>query len=300
MYIDYQIDNSESVRINYYEELLQKKICEKVTKLKIYRKLIGTKIQKFTKLRKVKLIKVQDTINIRNHLEKLENLYLDDCNINSYDIYNTINNPYMKTVRIINCNIQTLQFINLSLFENLLSLDVSNNRLTHIPNYLYKCEKLTYCNLSNNKIQNIPNDFTRLYSLKNLDLSNNIIRYFSIQELPNNIEILDISFNQIYCDKMIVDLEYCKKININGNYFIRDIIFRSNNFEEIYCLDSKFENILFESEEYNFLNILLINLNEDINRKSKYINIFEKKIQNSKVIQLHGQSLYKLFDDIYL
>jgi len=304
MFIEYQLeDERKFVRINYYEELIQKQYNDKVRKLKIYRKMIGNKIQKFNKIKKVELIKIQDVQNIQCHLDKLEKLIIDNCTLNFNYELNTIVNPLMKKIQIVNCNIRTLQIINITYFPKLKILDLSNNKLTHIPNHLHYCKELNICNFSNNEIQTIPMNFNKIQSLKILDISNNHLQRIDMEQLPNSIEVLDLSFNNIYMDTFNIELENCKKIYINGCYFIRNCVFKSNNFEEIYCLDTYFESVRFEQSKYSQLNILCIQLTENCkNDKIKYINIFDnKKIVNLKSCQLSGQSLCKLINnDIYL
>ena len=66
-------------------------------------------------------------------------------------------------------------------------LDLSDNRLTEIPNEITKLEKLKTLNLSKNRLKTLPEHMESMESLQELDLSNNK----SLRELPGSLGLLN-------------------------------------------------------------------------------------------------------------
>jgi hypothetical protein len=103
--------------------------------------------------------------------------------------------------------------------KNATKLDLSNQGLTEIPEYVFVCRNLQRLNLSNNKITEIPARLAVLKRLKTLDLSNNSIkqllsRFFNLQ----NLQTLNLNHNQLKTlPKQIGKLTKLKRLLMNAN-----------------------------------------------------------------------------------
>lgn len=143
--------------------------------------------------------------NIQNVSEKdshnfpnLTVLYLDHNNITSF------NNPTanrLTTLIDLSLSGNNISNINLSYYQELMAIDLSNNRLTHIKrSFLEKNEFLQALDVSRNEIADIPpGTFRFMKNLKLLNLSSNHLtrlRYGSLKGL-HKTEILDLSKNKI-------------------------------------------------------------------------------------------------------
>lgn len=81
---------------------------------------------------------------------------------------------------------------------NLVHLDLSNNRLSDLPNSLKDLQKLVYLSIDSNKFFYIPNIVSELFSLKTLIARNNCIENVpSSLENLTNLENLDLSSNRV-------------------------------------------------------------------------------------------------------
>ncbi|XP_076636739.1 uncharacterized protein LOC143349394 [Colletes latitarsis] len=81
---------------------------------------------------------------------------------------------------------------------NLTYLNLSNNRLSDLPDSLNLLERLTYLNLGYNKFVCVPNVVGKLTSLKTLKAhQNSIICCTNSLETLSNLESLDLSSNQL-------------------------------------------------------------------------------------------------------
>lgn len=293
MSIKYELNNQKKTLSNYYEELEQKNLYNDITKMTIYQKIINGKISKCSKLKKIKLVKIQmyNGIDKNAFIELLnsniETLQISDCYIN-ISIIELKQYSNLHTININNCNLQSLQFLQSSfhLFNKLTKLDVSHNLLTHIPKNLYLCNSLNYINISNNHIYYIPEDFKNCKSLDYLDLSNNQISY--INYIPNTVVILDLSFNSLKLDEIRIDSNYysnLKKLNINGCILINDLYIMNNVIEEIYIMETLIDNIHFDLSTIDLY---------------KNLNIFVYKYHSkNKVIELNKEKFKKDLDTIY-
>lgn len=78
-------------------------------------------------------------------------------------------------------------------------LDVSENKLTELPESVKRCQKLRILDLSGNYIFNLPKSISNLKKLKHLDLQNNLITCIpkEIEDLQDTLEHLDLRGNPI-------------------------------------------------------------------------------------------------------
>ena len=82
----------------------------------------------------------------------------------------------------------------------LTSLDVSHNRLVHLPDNLARLTRLTELNVSFNRLEDLPATFTSLTSLRWLDCSRNVIGpglAFEGWKTFTALESVDLSFNRL-------------------------------------------------------------------------------------------------------
>ncbi|XP_054000596.1 leucine-rich repeat protein SHOC-2-like [Hylaeus anthracinus] len=104
---------------------------------------------------------------------------------------------------------------------DLVQLNLSENRLSNLPNSLHLLKKLVYLNLDYNQLTSIPDIICELTSLKTLKASHNRIKDVTNNlETLSNLEDLDLSFNEltnlpISCAK----LNHLKKLYLMGNRF---------------------------------------------------------------------------------
>ncbi|XP_029044322.1 leucine-rich repeat protein SHOC-2-like [Osmia bicornis bicornis] len=104
---------------------------------------------------------------------------------------------------------------------NLVYLDLSDNRLSNLPDSVNMLKMLTYLNLDNNQFFCLPNVVCELSSLKTLKTRKNHIRY-----VPNNLENLsnlqdlDLSYNELeYLPDSCTNLHQLKNLSLAGNCF---------------------------------------------------------------------------------
>lgn len=99
------------------------------------------------------------------------------------------------------------------------NVDLSNQGITEIPDYIFKYKNLRKLNLSNNNIKAIPKEIVRLKYLENLDLSNNKITtlYAGNFELPK-LQVLNLNNNNLKgIPKQIKHLSSLRRLGLYGN-----------------------------------------------------------------------------------
>ncbi len=71
--------------------------------------------------------------------------------------------------------------------ENLVTLDLSNNKFTGVPAEVGQLKKLEVLNLSNNLLTGLPNELGNLSNLKLLDLSGNVYSEADLAIIRKNL-----------------------------------------------------------------------------------------------------------------
>ncbi len=101
-------------------------------------------------------------------------------------------------------------------------LDLSNQELTDVPEYVFNQKNIETINLSNNKLTGaLGAEIKNLTNLKQLNLSNN-----NFSGVPaevgqlQNLEVLDLSNNQLTgLPYEIGNLQNLKTLNVSGNNY---------------------------------------------------------------------------------
>jgi Leucine-rich repeat (LRR) protein len=176
-------------------------------------------------------------------LLKIENLYIENKGIYEItsDFSDLLEYSNIKNLSLKGNKIKELPW-NVTLKKSkLISLDLSYNQITNIPNTFEGCYSLKKMNLSHNKIDKIGDKFMddSYYYLEILDLSFNKIKelpfnirfrnclkvlnlsnnciYHSIGGLPSNLEVLDLSHNLLQTSDVFFGLEKLKILNLTSN-----------------------------------------------------------------------------------
>lgn len=101
-------------------------------------------------------------------------------------------------------------------------LDLSNQGLTKVPDYVFNMTNLQELNISNNQITGaIQSQIGQLKKLKVLNASNNLMTGVpaEVGQLTN-LQILDLSNNQLTgLPNELVNLKNLKTFNISGNNY---------------------------------------------------------------------------------
>lgn len=240
--------------------------------------------------------------NNSHFIVKIENLNLKKL---SKEIKDLVKN-YNKTMLLLSLSNNNLYNLPIQIkIKNLRTLDLSNNKLTKIPNKeLKNIPNLSKLDLSNNQIEKITNkDWKALNYLKKINLSNN-----KIIEITNGInqcqflEKLNLSNNQIKkISGKVGYLNLLKFLNLSNNQittFPKDLG-KFNNTIAIYLDGNKLKNIskmvrrnrkFFELLVFLFKNKIFYRIlenikvefeNQDINPEIK-LKKFEKIKRNPK------------------
>ena len=147
---------------------------------------------------------VNHTDGIRSYLIRLQIDCDDDIKFTSIGIdelnYLIMNKEYdnIKHINLDSCNLYQPP-IQLSNFNNLISLSLNNNYLESFDLDAEYLRSLEYLSLRNNLLELIPEDISGFYNLKFLDLSRNKLRRFPLNlvKRSNTLRHLYISGNPI-------------------------------------------------------------------------------------------------------
>ena len=135
------------------------------------------------KLLKIKADGVINNINQIKIKNDLEWLCLEQC---IKEVPNWLNNlDSLKFLSLKGNSLSSIEF-DFNQCENLISLDISKNKLKQIPSKIYNLKRLKILNVSNNKISEISDDIEKMESLEIIDISNTKIKQISqkIKSLP--------------------------------------------------------------------------------------------------------------------
>lgn len=161
-------------------------------------------------------------------------------------------------------------------FENLLSLDISNNGITKIENF-QNLLNLNFLNISKNQIKNIGTSLAHMKKLKSLDISSNSIWINDslIRLLTCNKELTSLSMkgNQDYdfdklkykCLDMLENLEVLDDVKI----------YTKNNTKNLLKLDFKIKTSRGEKKNVKYIKDYIKVKRNDM----KYINDTEESFK---------------------
>jgi Leucine-rich repeat (LRR) protein len=125
----------------------------------------------------------------------LSTLYLDDNDFDELQSDSFIECPSLSSVKL-NQN-PNLFYPSELLFSNIVSLDLSNNKLINFPSFIVKSLfKLLELNLQSNSIDIMPN-LQNLSSLQYLNMSHNQLTSFPEVDYLSRLKVLDLSFNHL-------------------------------------------------------------------------------------------------------
>ena len=233
-----------------------------------------------------------------NHIQNLNNSLLNEKVIN------------LKNMNLSNNDINNLSIFTKGNFKNLISLDLSNNKISDIEclGNETNFDKIENINLSNNNIKIIKK--VNIKSLKHFDLLNNEINE-GIKEFMENNKIYSDSLNLTFNDNSVLfkfenqlnvefkykltegnydkffeelDLKGLKNIKILRSDIInKDISYNINNTKEIKYNDDKKNIILkiinkFEFNQINSIELTESNLNDDNIKLLE--NLFTENLEN--------------------
>lgn len=145
--------------------------------------------KKITKLEKLKLLQINDCNleEISYFPPNVETLKVTDCVLKIFD---TSHAPQSIKILSLENNLIEL-FLDGNILINLVELNLSSNKLEHIPILPSSIIKL---NLSNNNIEKIDN-LNELTNLKQINLGGNSIETF--ENIPFTVELINIAKNNI-------------------------------------------------------------------------------------------------------
>ncbi len=211
-------------------------------------------------------------------IDKVDAIYLD--------------NITRTTLSINKITIKKL-FNNLTVFNNLKKLFITNCTIEKIPNSIGNLTKLTQLHLTNNNLNEIPNSIGNLINLTDLRIINN-----KLTKLPDtfgnltNLTILDLGHNSLTLfPNIISNLTNLQTLDINNNNLneipnsignltnLIYLILTNNNINEI-------PNSIGNLTKLTQLNLSNNNLNEIPNSIGNLINLKDLRIENNNLNEI--------------
>ena len=146
----------------------------------------------------LKLIDIanEETIDIIEFFAKQNNIDIQKLLVQSYenlfDFFNENEITLKNLIKILNSDIVRLDSQRITSIPNeiyklkkLKSLNLDSNKIKRLPENISKLKKLEKLSLANNQIKQIPASIVKILNLSYLDLSNN-----DLESLPDNIDKL--------------------------------------------------------------------------------------------------------------
>lgn len=177
---------------------------------------------------------ISNFTNVCNLIQNMMNLYKLNLSNNHFmvpspDTFFKFEN--IKDINLASCNLFDSDLIHLlTCFSNVEKLNLSENNLTNdaFKTIEKNTNNLKLLIISNNNITEFPEiKKDKFPKLTHLDISHNKLNNFKIDEINNNLEILNISFNNIMSiDNLdILNEKFPKLLSIrcNGNPFMNNV-----------------------------------------------------------------------------
>ncbi|XP_063547782.1 leucine-rich repeat-containing protein 57-like [Cydia strobilella] len=106
----------------------------------------------------------------------------------------------------------------ISKLKNLKQLNIESNRLETLPNSIANLKKIELFNASNNVLLELPSSFSNLSNLKQIYLNNNNFKQFPIQLLGlKNLDVVELSHNKITGIPSGMSQLYAAELNLSQN-----------------------------------------------------------------------------------
>lgn len=192
-------------------------------------------------------------------------------------------------------------------YSNIYNIDLSNQNLTTIPEFIFKLPNLQYLDLSNNKLESLDDRIFRIKSLRYLDISYNEIRKIKIDRNESGINVIHASFNKL--EKFEID------DNIDTN--LQELYLRGNLIEKfeihkgmkyIKVIDLGINQIsglmVHNNQEYDLIYLhldsnLLNNFPKSLNslKKIEYLDLGYNQMRNINVNLNEFKALNRLYLD---
>ncbi len=211
----------------------------------------NTVSKKITKLEKLKLLEINDCNleEISYFPPNVENLKVTDCVLKIFD---TTNAP--DTIKSLSLENNLIEFfLDGNLLKNLTDLNLSSNKLEHIP--ILPVSIITL-KLTNNNIEKIDN-LNELINLKLINLAGNFIQTF--ENIPFTVEYINIAKNSIEFLDLTLYTEL-KQIKAHSN----ELQMVENLPETLECIDFSQNNLTYSPK---------------IGSKVKYLDLSYNKLQ---------------------
>lgn len=157
-----------------------------------------------------KFAKFFQIIEYINDNPKIKFIHIQNIIIKCKDFYLFKSENNIKHIRIINCDVVSLD---IPIFDNLKYLSITDSNLKYIYN-LNNLPKLCILSLINNKLNSIP-DISNLINLEQLLLSKNNITCLPTLLYNENLKIIDIHDNLF---EEVIDFSYLPNLEIISMY----------------------------------------------------------------------------------
>jgi Leucine-rich repeat (LRR) protein len=230
-------------------------------------------------------------IDSMKNLTMLWNIYSLNLNFNHVDDIQDLESLYHIRELYLNANkIRNIQKISNTNFN---VIELSGNQMENVS--WIKDLELISLNLSNNKIKHIPDQlFENIKTLVELDLSFNYIKYIDKFGCNNkeNFILLDLSKNELENVDFLLDCKYVREIRINGNK-IRNISSKIFNIPSLLTIDLSFNP--FEGNQIPFNNEIGENLNTlylDVNSVKLFVNLRNDRISKENENYIFYKTFY--------